>query len=180
MSEEREYLHIPGHVSVKEAAKMLGVSYNRTYQYVITGRLPSRKVGGKHMISTQVIEEFKHNPPGRVRKQPPAWRVYNSRSKLLRTDIHVQVRDGQQAKLMQKLRAIYKGKRHLFTGTIQRYILKDTTHPTNIEISLVWKDTEMPDEATRQQELEAFKAELADVLDWETAQYSTKEGIIYT
>jgi hypothetical protein len=132
------------------------------------------------MIPIHAVEEFKHNPPGRVRKHPPDWRVYNSRSKLLRTDIRVQVRDGQQAKLMQKLRAIYKGKRHLFTGTIQRYVLKDAAHPANIEISLVWKDTEMPDEATRQQELEAFKAELADVLDWETAECSTKEGIIYT
>ncbi len=38
----------------------------------------------------------------------------------------------------------------------------------------------MPDEAAREQALAAFKAELADVLDWETAQISTKEGIIYT
>jgi len=38
----------------------------------------------------------------------------------------------------------------------------------------------MLDNATRNQELTAFKAELADVLNWETAQIRTKEGIIYT
>ncbi len=49
-----------------------------------------------------------------------------------------------------------------------------------VSIWLVWKDTEMPDKATREQDLESFKVELADVLDWETAKIRTKEGIIYT
>ena len=38
----------------------------------------------------------------------------------------------------------------------------------------------MPDEATYNQWLGEFKQALSDVLDWETAQTSTKEGIIYT
>ena len=38
----------------------------------------------------------------------------------------------------------------------------------------------MLNNSTRDQELTAFKAELADVLNWETAQICTKEGIIYT
>jgi len=49
-----------------------------------------------------------------------------------------------------------------------------------MSIWLVWKDTEMLNNSTRDQELTAFKAELAEVLNWETAQISTKEGIIYT
>jgi len=44
----------------------------------------------------------------------------------------------------------------------------------------VWKDREMPDEAVQQQELDAFKAEFAEVLDWDTAVFSQKEGMIYT
>ena len=64
--------------------------------------------------------------------------------------------------------------------TIQRYIFKDDISPSEMSIWLIWKDTEMLDNATRDQELTAFKAELADVLNWETAQISTKEGIIYT
>ena len=39
---------------------------------------------------------------------------------------------------------------------------------------------EMPESATLDQEISEFKAELADELDWETAQINTKEGIIYT
>jgi hypothetical protein len=78
------------------------------------------------------------------------------------------------------LRAIYTGQRHTFPGTIQRYIFKDDSSPTTVSIWLVWKDTEMPDEATRAKDLEAFQVELADVLDWGTARINTKEGIIYT
>jgi hypothetical protein len=78
------------------------------------------------------------------------------------------------------LKAIYKGQRHTFPGTIQRYIFKDDVFPVAINILLIWKDTEMPDEEAREKNLAAFQAELADALDWETAQITTKEGIIYT
>jgi hypothetical protein len=60
------------------------------------------------------------------------------------------------------------------TGTAMQLL------PSPLGTSLVWKDTEMPDGTTRAKDLAAFQAELADVLDWETAQISTKEGIIYT
>ncbi len=95
-------------------------------------------------------------------------------------DIHVHIREGQQEKLLEKLQAIYKGQRHTFPGTIQRYVFKDEKSPPAVSIWLIWKDTEMPDEITREKNLAAFKTELADVLDWETAQISTKESIIYT
>jgi hypothetical protein len=38
----------------------------------------------------------------------------------------------------------------------------------------------MPDESTHKQALTAFQEELADELDWETAQYDTNEAIIHT
>jgi quinol monooxygenase YgiN len=95
-------------------------------------------------------------------------------------DIHVQVLSGQQGRLIEKLKVIYRKQHHKFPGTIQRYIFKDDVSPSTISIWLVWKDTEMLDNSTRDQELTAFKAELADVLNWETAQISIKEGIIYT
>ena len=49
-----------------------------------------------------------------------------------------------------------------------------------VTISLIWKDIEMPDETTRQRELAAFKKELEDVLDWDTAIESTNKVIIHT
>ena len=171
---------IPGYVSVKEAAKLLDVSVSRMYEYVRERRLPLHKAGKTYMIPIESIRDFRPNPTGRTRTKPPEWRVYRGGGIVLATDLQVQIRPGQQEKLVEKLKAIQEEKRHTFTGTIARYVLKDAASFTAVNIWLVWKDTEMPGEVTRQQELEAFKAELADVLDWGTAQYSTKEGIIYT
>lgn len=181
MAKDEEFLEVPGHVSTKKAAKMLGISYDRVYQHIRAKRLPAKRVGHVFMIPIEAIEQFKINPPGRVRRQPPPWRVYNSRTKLLGMDVCVQVRAGQQKKLIEKLKSIYNGKRHSFPGTIQRYILmNDDMTPAIVNIWLIWKDSEMPDEAIRQQDFAAFKSELADVLDWETAQYKTMDGVIYT
>ena len=132
------------------------------------------------MIPLDELEHFKLNAPGRVRTKATDWRVYNCRSKLLGIDIHVQVLPGQQGRLIEKLKAIYRKQQHMFPGTIQRSIFKDDISLSEMSIWLIWKDTEMLDNAARDQELTAFKAELADVLDWETAQIRTKEGIIYT
>ncbi len=180
MTRDDELQGIPGYVSIKEAAKLLGISEPRMYGYVRKKRIPSRRFNNTIAINPEDIEHFKLNPPGRSYKKAPDWRTYNTRSKLLGTDIQVQVRAGQQEAFIKKMKSIYKEQHYTFTGTIARYVLKDRTAPDTVSIWLVWKDNEMPDEAARQQELEAFKAELADVLDWETARYSEKEGIIYT
>src|SRR3989442_2128329 len=180
MASEKEYLRIPGHVPVKEAAEMLSISEDRVLQHIKAKRLPGRKVLGRYMIPLEAVEQFKQNPPGRVRTKAPDWRVYNIRSKLLSLAIEVQVLPGQEQRLLEKLQAIQQGSRHTFPGTMARYILRERASCSSVSIWLIWKDTEMPDEETRGEELAAFKAELADVLDWGTALQSTKEGIIYT
>lgn len=38
----------------------------------------------------------------------------------------------------------------------------------------------MPDKSTRERGLEALRDELADVLDWERAYYSTNEALMHT
>lgn len=96
------------------------------------------------------------------------------------TDIRVQVRAGQQAKLEEKLKTIQKLDRHTFPGTVARYVIKSDEALATVQILLIWKSTEMPDETTRQQDLMLFQEELADVLDWATAQSSTHEVIIHT
>jgi excisionase family DNA binding protein len=174
-------IHMPASlVSCSDAARILGISKQRVYQYIEEKRLPAFRVGNVILLRKEAVEQFKPHITGRPRKKEPLWRVYRGGSSVLGTEILVQVRDGKQAQMIEKLRAIYAGQRHTFPGTIQRYIFKDDSSPTTVSMWLVWKDTEMPDEAMREKDLEAFRAELADVLDWETAQISTKEGIIYT
>ena len=180
MASDKEYLRIAGHVPVKEAAEMLGVSEDRVLQHIKAKRLPGRMVLGRYMIPLEAVEQFKLNPPGRLRTRAPAWRVYHARSKLLGMDIQVQVRPGQQERLLEKLSAVQEENRHTFPGTVARYILKDGPSFTTVSIWLIWKDTEMADEVTREQDFAAFRAEFADVLQWETAHTSLQEGVIYT
>jgi excisionase family DNA binding protein len=175
-----EIPNLPGYVSIKEAADMLGVSDKRVYQYVRAGRIPAQRVGHILILPVEEVRQFKPSPSGRVRTKAPSWHTYRSRGTLLVTDIRVQVCRSQQATLVEKLKAIQKGDKYTFPGTVARYVVKGDAELATVQILLIWKTTEMPDEATRQQELAAFKEDLADVLDWETAQYSTNEAIIHT
>jgi excisionase family DNA binding protein len=180
MTEYFELPEVPDYISTDQAAQILGISKQRVYQYIEEQRLPAFRAGNVILLKREAVQQFKPNITGRPRKKEPAWRVYRGGSTVLGTDIQVQIRPGKQNQLVEKLKAIYKGQRHTFPGTIQRYVFKDDVSPAVVTILLIWKDTEMPEEEAREKNLVAFKAELADVLDWETAQISTKEGIIYT
>ncbi len=180
MTKESKTFNIPGYVSTKQAAKMLGVSNHRMYQYVKEGRLPVVQIGKAFMLRIEDVEQFQPHPSGRTRIKPPSWRVYRSRGTLLVTDIHVHVRPSKQKLLIEKLESIQTADRHTFPGSVARYVIKEDTTPTSVRILLVWKDTEMPGEIVRQRHMTAFQEELADVLDWETAHYQTNETIIHT
>lgn len=180
MAENIELPEVPDYISTDQAAKILGISKQRVYQYIEEKRLPAFRAGNVILLRREAVEQFKPNITGRPRKREPQWRVYRGGSTVLGMDIHVQVRTGRQEQLLEKLKVIYKGQKHTFPGTIQRYVFRDNNFPITVSIWLIWKDTEMPDEATRERNLDAFKAELADILDWETAEINMKEGIIYT
>ena len=180
MINDKEIPNLPGYVSIKEAAQMLGVSDKRVYQYIRARRLPAQRISHILILPIDEVKRFKPSPTGRVRTRAPSWRVYRSRGALLITDIHVQVRLGQQARLMEELKAIQKLDQHTFPGTVARYIAKGDEDLKVVQILLIWKTTEMPDEATRKQDFVKFQEDLDDVLDWATAHIHTNEVIIQT
>ncbi len=131
-------------------------------------------------VEIKAVEEFRPRPTGRTRSRPPVWRSYRAGARVRSMDVRVRVNEGQQQRLVEKLNAMQEQQQYLFPGTMQRYVFEDDADPSNVTISQIWKDTEMPDESVIQQELSDFKQELADVLDWNTAQYRTKRAIIHT
>lgn len=159
---------------------MLGITDKRVYRYIDLGRLPAYKSGGAFLLAEEAVRQFKLHPPGRTRTEPPRWRVYNPRSNVLVTEIRVPVRAGQQDRLAEKLKEIQQANRHTFPGTIARYIIKGNPELTSVHLVLVWKDSEMPTESAREENLKALQEELTDVLMWERAQYSTNEALIHT
>ncbi len=180
MTDEPQYLYIPGYLPVRKVAEALGISDDRVLQHIHTKRLPSKKVGGRYMVPEKAVEDFRHQPPGRSRKGAPKWRVYNSRIRLLSIEIRVNVYAGQQERFEEKLQAVCEKQQHTFTGSVERFIFKNEASPEKVTIMLLWKSNEMPREAVRERELEAFKADFAGILDWEHAEIRFDEGLIYT
>jgi excisionase family DNA binding protein len=180
MLNEGETLKRRDFVTINEAAQILGISYGATYQYVKEKRIPSELVGSIYLLPRKAVEEFKPLPTGKVRKKPPAWRAYRAGSKLFATEIHVPVREGQRERLEEKLKEMLASNQHALTGTLHRYIAAGDEQLTTVTITLIWRDVEMPDEATRQRELAAFKQDLADLLDWENAIENTNRLLLYT
>jgi excisionase family DNA binding protein len=180
MTEEPQYLYIPGYLPVRKVAEALGISDDRVLQHIHSKRLPSKKVGGRYMVPEKAVEDFRHQPPGRSRKGAPNWHVYNSRIRLLAIEIQVNVYPGQQERFEEKLQAIRQNQQHTFTGSVERFIFKNETSPAMVTILLLWKSNEMPKDAVRQRELETFKADFAGILDWDHADFRFDEGLIYT
>lgn len=184
MSDEEffeDFPRLPGYISTKEAAGILDVTPQRVAQYARQGRLRGIRAGNNIMVSEEDVKNLERKDPGRPRVSYLPWHIYKDpNTNVLGTDIQVRIRNGQQKNLMKKLKAIKDGGRHIFTGALERYIFEDRDQPDIVNIWLIWKNVDIPDEETHQQELDAFKEELADVLDWDTAKYTYKKGLIYT
>src|SRR5579883_2264371 len=173
---------LPGYITVKEATKILGVSDTRVYFYIEKGRLHAVWAGNNLMIPAEEIAKLKATiqPPGGPRRNTPLWRISSGVNIQFITHITLRGQPNKRALLEEKLEEIRKHKQFLFPGTVARYVVGDDAEPEQVRIILVWRGTVMPDEATRQQELEALRQELADVLDWSTAQYNHGKVFMHT
>ncbi|MBE3561218.1 MAG: helix-turn-helix domain-containing protein [Ktedonobacteraceae bacterium] len=180
MKDNLDLPDLPGYVSIKEAAKLLGVRDRTVYEYVEEGRLPGVRAANVIMISIKDVAEFKRNAAGRPRKTNPPWRASWGDNVQYLDITHVRAKTGQEKNLVRKLEEIRRSGRHLFAGTVVRSIARSRTEPGEVVIVLTWRGTLMPDEATRQQQLEAFRRELADVLDWSTARSEEAEVLLHT
>ncbi|QBD83139.1 DNA-binding protein [Ktedonosporobacter rubrisoli] len=171
---------LPDYVDIKEAAKFLNVAEYSIHRYIQARRLEAYQVGNKILIKRDSLEQFKPAQTGRPRKHALGWRISPDKSTIYVTYIRVQIHVGKQEQLENMLAAIRTEERHLFTGTMERYISIDDKDPAGVTIQLVWRGSSLPGDSTRAQELVAFKQELEDVLDWSTAHESTEKVLIHT
>src|SRR5436305_14302817 len=144
MRNENERPTIPGYVTIKEAAKILGVSANRVYTYVEEGRLPSAQAAHVIMIPLEALKDFKSQLSGRPRTTIPPWRISPEENAVLTTSILVPIRPNQHARLLARLEEVRQERQHLFPGTTARYFMEKGKHPEQIEILLIWRGTAMP------------------------------------
>ena len=172
--------HIPGYVSVKEAAEMLGLSPRTVYDYIEEGRLPSARLADVIAISIEEIRKFKRDPAGRPRKNTPLWHISSDENTQFVSIISVHLRTGKREALLQKLEVIRKQKQHLFPGTVMRSIAASSTSLERVILVLIWRGTVIPDEMTREEALEDFQRSLNDVLDWSTIQHEYGQVLMHT
>jgi excisionase family DNA binding protein len=180
MSENDDIPKISEYVTVKEAAEILNISDKMVYFYIDNKRLRAVRASNLLLIPVEELESFKQKSVGRPRTKTPAWRISTKDNALFVTLINVQIRAGKQDRLMKRLNEIRRRGLHDFSGTVARYITGYKKSPDKIEILLIWKTSVAPDEATREQALEAFRQALADVVDWDTAEYDDGTVFMHT
>lgn len=180
MRESLDLPSMPEYVSIKDAAKMLGVSDKRVYAYIEEGRLPAMRAAHVIMIPIEEVKKFRPKISGRPRKNTPAWRTSPQDNLLLTHSLFVRLQDGQQKQLERKLEEIRQSGEQTFPGTVARYIIQDQTHAGEIEIVLIWRRTSMPDGPTREKALAEFLHVLSDVIDLNTARYSEGQILLHT
>lgn len=159
---------------------MLGISERRVRLYIEMKRLPAVRAADVLMIPSENVENFERKIVGRPRKNTLAWRISSVENTQFTTFISVQMHLHQEKQLAQRLEEIRSGGQHIFPGTVVRYVVRSQSIPRQIEIMLVWRSTVMPGETERERALEAFQQALADVLDWETAEYNNGEVLMHT
>lgn len=159
---------------------MLGISERRIRLYIEMKRLPAVRAADVLMIPLEQLQKFQRKNVGRPRKNTLAWRISSAENTQFMTFISVQTKIHQKDLLMQHIAAVKQSGEHLFPGTVARYIVRSETIPRLVHIMLIWRSTVMPDEAERERVLEAFRQKLADVLDWNTAQYNSGEVLMHT
>lgn len=180
MAEEKKYLQFPGYISVKEAADRLQLKEGKLWYNIRIKKLPAEKIEGRYMILESALKEFQADSRGRVRTEPTPWRNYRAGAKVYALQIEIQPLPGQREALRARLLAASGEQKHQFKGTMLRHIFANQANPDNIIIQLIWKDTELTDEAVLERDLEAFRAEFADALDWGTARYTRLQALIHT
>ncbi len=170
----------PEFVSVREAAKMLGVSERSVYGYIEERKLPGFKATNLTVVALKDVQKFKRGTTGRPRTRVPEWRISDNENVQYMTHIFVQICPGQKAELLRRLEEIRKGNAHTFPGTVARYFAHSQADASDLQIMLIWRGTVMPDEATRTVALNGLREELKDVLDWENAHVEMHEILMHT
>jgi len=170
---------VPGYLSVKEAARLIGVSERSVYGYIESGRLPGARIGNILVVEAELVNKYQRKAPGRLRVNTPVWHVPPVNNLQYLTSITVQIRQGQHERLDQKLDEIRTSGKHLLPGTAARYIVRSQGSADEVQIVLVWRSAIMPPAEEREASLGALRADLAEILAWETAAYKESQVVMH-
>lgn len=159
------------YVTVREAASIIGVSERTIYSYLEMGKLAGERIGQTIVLRKELVRRYRRPGVGRPRTRTPIWRlpVVTNLPYLLHITVRLRGETGQDERLAQRLAQIRTAQHHMIPGTVARYLARSTNHAETIQIVLVWRSQTLPPEAERAAALQALRADLDDLLDWESA-----------
>ncbi len=166
-------------LSVREAARVLGVTERSVYGYVAKRTLSAMRIEGCVMLREAEVLAFERQAPGRPHVLVAAWHVPPVRNRQYMTTVTVRVRPGQGEALESRLMEIHGSAAHGFFGTSARYVVRNLGDPAEIDLVLVWRGAVMPARECREAALAALAADLAEVLAWETAVMKEGQALLY-
>ncbi len=176
---EVAFQDMTGYLSIKETARILGVSVRSVYGYIESGKLPAARVDNLLVAVEDAVYKFRRRAPGRLRTVAPRWRLPPLNNQQYITLITVRAFAGQGAELENKLQEMRLEHRHRLEGTSARYIARSESDPDDITIVFIWRGSFMPEEKKRQAALAAFYADFASVLDWSTAEVTEGQVLVH-
>lgn len=163
-----------GFLTIRQVARMLGLTERSVYGYLQAGRLAGERIENALMVRAESVAAFTPKGSGRRRIYTPRWRQPPGRNAEWFTTITFRQYPGQAQRLEQALSEIRRNNTHCFPGTTARFIVRGQNDPTEITLVLVWRVDNMPPEEERRAALAALCTDLGEILDWETA--GVKEG----
>lgn len=166
-------IQMPGYISVKEAAKRLGLADKTVYRYIDEEKLPVLRLASSPfvLVKEEAVNNYKRRSVGRRRTRIPDWHLPAGANVLYLTQIGVPLRPGQANNFDKKLKEMHAHKAHLLPGTVARYIALSEENPDNVHIVLVWRRAVMPAKEEREEAIEALREEFAGIVDWVAAKY---------
>jgi hypothetical protein len=156
-------------LSIPETARRLGVSIRSVYGYLEQGKLTRVYVEGISMLLEEEVASFRRRAPGRARTVAPRWHLPPENNPMYLTTIHVRVRPAKETLLEEIVNAFRTAGKHHLEGTSARYIGRLENDPGMVIMLLLWRGACLPPDELRQRAIEAFSADLAEALDWSTA-----------
>lgn len=158
------------YLTVRQAARVLGVSSRSVYGYIESGRLASELIDDLLMVRAEDAAAFKRRAPGRVRTVAPRWRLPTEQNPALLTSIEARARPECRERLESTLAELRATGAHRLPGTVRRFIWHAQDDSDEVTIVLVWRGASMPPEPERQAALNSLYADLGEVLDFSSAQ----------
>lgn len=142
-------------VSVREAARRLGVSPACVYGYVRRGKLARRSVEGRMMLRETEVLALRGE---RAEPLPTPQRMLMLMAPL---------RAGGRAGLAAKLERFREQQKHILPGVFRQSSACDETGPGRVLITCFWQPQDVPSQGKRQRALAALVADLVDLCDWD-------------